>query len=185
MKKLCLNAGGMMRKRLLYVVIVLFSLRSGMAFAESEKIGFVNAQKVFEISKEGKKFQESMDEYAMTRQNLISLEEKELKQLDEEFSRQGSLLSPEAKRVKQAEFQRKVVEFQKKAREFSQEVQEKRFESLNKFNKILEVAVKAVAKKEGYFMILDNKAGGAVIFSSESNDITPQVIEKLGGKANK
>jgi len=175
-----------MRKRLSYLVVVLFLVQSGMAFADSEKIGFVNAQKVLEISKEGKNVQERMEEYVTTRQNLIDLEEKELKQLEEDLTRQGSLLSPEAKRVKQAEFQRKLVEYQNKARELNTEVQRKKVETLRKFNKKLELAVKAIADREGYFMILDkNNEGGTVIFSSDSNDITTLVIEKLDGKPNK
>ncbi|MEO2055584.1 MAG: OmpH family outer membrane protein [Nitrospira sp.] len=175
-----------MRKSLFYLVVVLLFVQSGRAFADSEKIGFVNAQKVLEISKEGKSVQEKMEEYVTTRQKVIDLEERELKQLEEDLTRQGSLLSPEAKKVKQVEFQRKLIEYQNKARELNAEVQKKKVESLRKFNKKLELAVKAIAEQEGYFVVFDkNNEGGTVIFSSESNDITPQVIEKLDGNFNK
>ncbi len=175
-----------MRKKLLYLIVVLFSLQSAVARADSEKIGFVNAQKVLESSKEGKLVQEKMEEYVLTRQKVIELEEKELRQLEEELSRQGSLLSPEAKRMKQTEFQGKLVEYQKKARELNKEVQDKKIESLRKFNKKLEQAVREIAEKNGYLMVLDkDNEGGSVLFSKESHDITAQVMERLDSKSKK
>lgn len=175
-----------MKKRLLYLIVVLFSIQSGMAKADSEKIGFVNAQKVLEVSEEGKRVQERMEEYVTTRQKVIDLEERELKQLEEDLTRQASLLSPEAKKVKQSEFQRKLIEYQKKARELNKEVQEKKIESLRNFNKKLELAVQEIAEKEGYLMVLDkNNEGGSVLFSKESHDITAKVIEQLNSKTEK
>lgn len=175
-----------MRKRLLYLIVVLFLVQSGMVFADSAKIGFVNAQKVLESSKEGKRVQEKMEEYVLTRQKVIELEEKELRQLEEDLTRQGSLLSPEAKRMKQTEFQGKLVEYQKKARELNKEVQDKKIESLRKFNKKLELAVKTIAEKNGYLMVLDkNNEGGSVLFSKESHDITAQVMEQLDSNTKK
>ncbi|MFQ5579763.1 MAG: OmpH family outer membrane protein [Nitrospiria bacterium] len=175
-----------MRKRLLVLVIVLFSLQSGAVFADSPKIGFVNAQKVLEVSEEGKRVQKKMEEYVLTRQKVIELEEKELRQLEEELSRQGSLLSPEAKRLKQSEFQGKLVEYQKKARELNKEVQDKKFESLRNFNKKLEQAIKEIAEKDGYLMVLDKEnEGGSVLYSSKSNDITDRVMKQLNSNTKK
>ncbi|MFQ5781354.1 MAG: OmpH family outer membrane protein [Nitrospiria bacterium] len=169
-----------MKKIFLYMFVILFSMPSGTATADSIKIGFVNAQKVLEESEEGKRVQERMQEYVTSRQNIIDLEEKELKQLEEDLTRQGSLLSPEAKKVKQSEFQNKLMAYQKKARELNNEVQQKKIESLRNFNKKLEGAVKQVAEKEGYLFVLDkNNEGGAVIYSDETYDITVQVIAQL------
>lgn len=185
-KEICLKLGGNMRKRLLVLVIVLFSLQSGAVFADSPKIGFVNAQKVLEVSEEGKRVQKKMEEYVLTRQKVIELEEKELRQLEEELSRQGSLLSPEAKRLKQSEFQGKLVEYQKKARELNKEVQDKKFESLRNFNKKLEQAIKEIAEKDGYLMVLDKEnEGGSVLYSSKSNDITDRVMKQLNSNTKK
>lgn len=168
-----------MKKVFLSLVVIGFFV-AGAAYAETLKVGFVDAQKVLEISKEGKRVRGTMEEYVKSRQKIIDLEEQELKQIEEELTRQGSLLSAEAKKVKQDNFQKKLMEYQKRAADLNKEVQGKKFESLKDFNKKLEEAVKQIAEKEGYTFVLDkNTDGGVVIYSKEAYDITPRVIEQV------
>jgi outer membrane protein len=168
-----------MKKVFLSLVVIGFFV-AGAAYAETLKVGFVDAQKVLEVSKEGKRVRGTMEEYVKSRQKIIDLEEQELKQIEEELTRQGSLLSPEAKKVKQDNFQKKLMEYQKRAADLNKEVQGKKFESLKDFNKKLEEAVKQIADKEGYTFVLDkNTDGGVVIYSKDTYDITPRVIEQV------
>jgi outer membrane protein len=169
-----------MKKVLFSIIVMAFLIAVGTAYAETLKIAFVDAQKVLESSKEGKRVRGTMEEYVKSRQKIIDLEEQELKQIEEELSRQGSLLSAEAKKVKQDNFQKKLMEYQKRAADLNKEVQGKKFESLKDFNKKLEEAVKLIADKEGYTFVLDrNTEGGVVIYAKESFDITPKVIEQV------
>lgn len=175
-----------MKKVFFSLIVVSVLLGAGTTYAETLKIGFVDAQKVLESSKEGKRVRGTMEEYVKSRQKIIDLEEQELKQIEEDLTRQGSLLSAEAKKVKQDNFQKKLVEYQKRAADLNKEVQGKKFESLKDFNKKLEEAVKLIAEKEGYTFVLDrNTDGGVVIYSKESYDITPKVIEQVDRVAAK
>ncbi|MFQ5730016.1 MAG: OmpH family outer membrane protein, partial [Waddliaceae bacterium] len=92
-------------KRIIFYCAVILLITGGTSFSDSLKVGFVEAQKVLENSQEGKQVQEKMEAFVQSRQTIIDLEEKELRELEEELNRQVSLLSPEAKRVKQEEFQ--------------------------------------------------------------------------------
>ena len=175
-----------MKRGFLNLVVVVFLLAVGTAYAENLKFAFIDAQKVLESTKEGKKMKGTMEEYVKSRQKIIDLEEQELKQIEEELTRQGSLLSPEAKKVKQDNFQKKLMEYQKRAADLSKEVQGKKFEALKDFNKKLEEAVKLIAEKEGYTFVLDkNTDGGVVVYAKESFDITPKVIEQVDRVATK
>lgn len=177
-----------MRKLLLCLGLVLFVMISGTTgYAQNVKIGFVDAQKVLEGSKEGKRVKANMEEFVKSRQKIIDLEEQELKQLEEDLVRQGALLSPEAKKVKQDDFQKKLMEYQKKATDLNKEVQGKKFDTLRDFNKKLEEAVKQIAEKDGYTFVLDRNAegGGSVIFAKENFDITSKVIEQVDKNAGK
>lgn len=175
-----------MKKVIFNLVVISALLAVGTTYAETLKIGFVDAQKVLESSKEGKRVRGTMEEYVKSRQKIIDLEEQELKQIEEDLNRQGSLLSPEAKKVKQDNFQKKLVEYQKRAADLNKEVQGKKFESLKDFNKKLEEAVRQIAEKEGYTFVLDrNTDGGVVIYSKDSYDITPKVIEQVDRVAAK
>lgn len=161
-------------------MVILFSLMLGKGHAQNLKVGFVDAQKVLESSKEGKRVKTNMEEYVKSRQKIIDLEETELKQLEEDLTRQGALLSPEAKKVKQDDFQKKLMEYQKRATDLNKEVQGKKFDTLRDFNKKLEEAVRQIAEKEGYTFVLDkNGEGGSVLYAKESFDITPKVIEQV------
>ena len=176
-----------MKKLLLSSWVVLFVMISGTSFAQNNmKFGFVDAQKVLENSKEGKRVKANMEEFVKSRQKIIDLEEQELKQAEEDLTRQGALLSPEAKKVKQDDFQKKLMDYQKKATELNKEVQGKKFDTLHDFNKKLEEAVKQIAEKEGYTFVLDRNAeGGSLIYAKDSFDITSKVIEQVDRNATK
>lgn len=176
-----------MKKGVFYaVLLLLLPLATALSFAESLKVGFVDAQKVFETSDEGKRVQKNVEEYVGSRQKIIDLEEKELREMEENFKTQGALLSPEAAKMKQDEMQRKFTEYQKKAREMNKEVQDKKIETNKVFFELLESVIKEVATKEGYAFVLDkNKEGGTVLYSSAASDITDKVITQLNKMAKK
>ena len=169
-----------MKKVLMVSAAVLFSFLLESGYAENLKVAFVDAQKVLENSKEGKRIKTTMEEYVKSRQKIIDLEEQELKGLEEELSKQLSLLSPDAKKSKQDDFQKRLMEYQKKATDLNKEVQSKKFDTLKDFNKRLEEAVRQIAEKEGYAFVLDrNTDGGAVIYAKETFDITSKIIEQV------
>ncbi len=142
------------------------------------KIGFVDAQKVLDSTKAGKKAKGTMEEYVKSRQKIIDLDEQEIKKIDEELTKQGSVLSSEAKKSKEEDLQRKIVQYQKRAQELNREIQEKKVEVLTEFNKSLEQVLKKVAEKDGYLMVLDRAEGGTLLYANQSLDLTQKVIEE-------
>lgn len=160
-------------------VIFLIGLAMPGIAADSLKIGYIEAQKVLEGSKAGKKAKADLEEYVKSRQKIIDLEEKEMKELEDKLNSQGAVLSPEAKRTVQEEFQRKLLLYQKKVADLNKEVQTKKAEVLGRFNRCLEQIAKKVAEKEGYAIILDkDPEGGAIIYGEESMNLTEKVISE-------
>lgn len=169
-----------MKKHFFYAAILLLFPLAATASADAIKIGFVNAQKVLEGSTEGKQVQEKIKAFIESRQKVISLEEEELRQMDEELARQADLLSPEAKKVKQSEIQKKLVAYRRKAAEFDNEILEKRREIDKTFLQKIKAVIEEIAKKDGYTFVLNKSEGpGAVFYSQESLDITDKVIARL------
>lgn len=147
--------------------------------AES-KIGYINAIKIFETTKSGKKAKGVLEEYIKARQKIVDQEEDEIKKLEEELTRQGSVLSGEAKKEKETTFQKKLAAYQKKAVDLNREIQEKKAEVLKEFNKSLEEVVKKTAEKEGYQIVLDkNPDIGTVVYVAESLDLSSKIIEEM------
>jgi len=177
------DEGEKMKKYFFYALILALVPFATTASADTLKIGFVNAQKVLEGSAEGKQVQEKIKAFIESRQRIISLEEDELRQLDEELAQQAELLSPEAKKVKQEELQKKVMAYRKKAAEFDKEILEKRREIDKSFLDKIKSVIKGIAKKGGYTFVLNKSEGpGAVFYAQESLDLTEQVIAAIDKK---
>ncbi len=171
-------------KRLLGLTTTIFLLSIVLAGAENLKIGTIDAQKILDNTKAGKKTKATMEEYVKSRQKIIDLEEQEIKNLEDELVKQGPVLSAEAKKDKQDAFQRKMLDYQKKVAELNKEVQNKKKEVLEDFNKTLEQIVRNIAEKEGYTVILDrNTEGGIIVYAKESVDLTDKVIQEFDKRA--
>lgn len=172
-----------MKREVFFGSIMVFFLLGTTAWgAEGIKIGFIDAQKVLDTSKEGAKVKISMEEYLSPRQKIINQFEVELKDLEEELSRQASVLSPEAKRMKEEDLRRKFAGYQRRSMELSKEIETKRDDTLKKFNQRLEEAVREIAEKEGYafvFVFDKNGKAGALVYASETFDLTSRVIAHL------
>jgi len=148
--------------------------------ADPSRIGYVDAQKVLDDTKAGKKAKADMEEFVKSRQKIIDIDEADIKQLQDDLARQTAVLSPDARREKEDTLQRKVMEYQKRATELNKEVQSKKKEVLDNFNKDLEGVVKKVAEQGGYVMILDRNAeGGVMLYAKDSLDLTGAVVKEF------
>ncbi len=162
------------------VFVLVFVGMWGVGYAQALKVGFVDAQKVLEVSKEGKKIKLSLEEYVKGLQKVIDSEEQELKQMEEELTQKVALLSPEAKKLKQDDFQKKLVGYQKKASDLNKDVQGKKMDVLRDFNRKLEEATRRIAEKGAYTMVLDRSPeGSGVIYANDAYDMTSQVIDQI------
>ncbi len=152
--------------------------------AEGFKMAHLDTQKVFDQSKVGKKAKGLLEEYVKSRQKIIDLEESEIKEVEESLVKQESVLSPEAKKTKQEDLQRKLLGYQKRATELNREIQDKKAEVLNDFHLQLQAVVKKVAERDGYVMVFDKGGGGpadlaAVLYAKESLSITDKVLAEM------
>lgn len=171
-----------MKRRIMWwsAVIVVGLAWCGPALAEEVKIGYVDAQGVLDRSKPGQTSKELLEQYVKSRQQIIDVDEEEIKQLEEELKKQSAVLSADAQKEKQESLQRKYLGYQKRAGELTKEVQEKRSEVLKEFNRKMVQAVQRVAERGGYGVVLDKESeGGVVLFIKEQMNLTDQVVAEL------
>ncbi len=143
------------------------------------RVGAVDPQKVFNESNAGKKAKDVLAAFAKNRQALIELEEKELRRMEEDFIKQASVLSPNAKQEREALFRRRMQEYQQKTAELNREVQEKQKDVLESFRDKVEAVTAKVAKRLGLQVVIDKGRGGPTIYSEEAVDISNQVVEEF------
>jgi outer membrane protein len=148
--------------------------------ADMVKVGYVDAQQVLDRAKSGQVSKEQLEQYVKSRQQLIDVDEEEIRRLEGELKKQASVLSPEAQQEKQEVFQRKLGAYQRRASELSKEVQDKRTEVLKAFNAKLTQVVRRVAEREGYAIVLDKEQeGGVVLYAREQMSLTDAVVAEL------
>jgi outer membrane protein len=161
-----------------------FAVAGGCTSAQSSgppvtRVGVVDPQRMLNETNAGKRARDILSSFTKNRQALIELEEKELRRMEEDFVKQGSVLSPTAKREREEQFRRRMAEYQQKVGELNREVQDKQKDVLDGFRDKIEALSAKVAKRLGLQVIIDRGRGGPTIYFEESVDVTSQVIEEF------
>ncbi len=165
---------------LLAVVWLLGGCRFGQSTVPtSMRLGVVDPQRVLGETNAGKKAKEMLASFAKNRQALIELEEKELRRMEEDFVKQGSVLSANAKREREEQFRRRMSEYQQKVTDLNREVQDKQKEVLDGFREKIEALSGKVAKRLELQAVFDRGRGGPTLYFDETVDVSSQVIEEF------
>lgn len=142
-------------------------------------IGVMEPQRVLSETDAGKKALESLATFAKSRQGLVESEEKELRRMEEDFLKQASVLSANAKKEREEQFRRRMTEYQQKANQMNREVQEKQREVLEGFRVKIEKVVARLAQQMGLAMVVEKGKGSPTVYYDASLDITTKVIEEF------
>jgi len=145
----------------------------------STRIGVVDPQRVLNETNAGKRAKELLASFTKNRQALIELEEKELRRMEEDFMKQGSVLSANAKREREEQFRRRMSEYQQKVTDLNREVQDKQKTVLDGFRDKIETLSGKVAKQMDLQAIFDRGRGGPTLYFDEAVDVSPQLIEEF------
>lgn len=164
---------------LLALGAILLAVSAVPVAAAEAKIGWIDAQKILDETEAGKEIKQRVEAFRDSRQQVIDLEETELKKLEERMGQQASLLSDEARQEKELEFQRKLSDYQKKVIELNRELEQKKDELLREFNETLVRAVQEVAESDGYDYVLDFGGEGSVLYGSPDHDLTRRVMARI------
>ncbi len=145
------------------------------------KYGHMNLGNMLESMPDTKKANDLLKVFA---DSLAAKDEAMTKAFQEEVTKyqtdyQAGKLTPVQAQQTEAELQKKQEDIQKFEQEAQQRVAAKREELLKPILQKVEDAVKAVAAENGYLMIFDTSSG-AMLFASDSDDISALVKKKLG-----
>jgi outer membrane protein len=142
-------------------------------------IGVVDPQRILNETEAGKKARESLNAYMKNRQALVEFEERELKRMEEDLVKQGSVLSANAKREREEQFRQRAMQFQQKVTELNREVQEKQKEVLESFRAQVEKISAKTAQKLGMQVVIEKGRGGPTIYADPGLDISDKIIEEF------
>jgi outer membrane protein len=162
------------------VLALCFGL-AGKAMAESYKIAYVDATKVFEESPQYEAARNSLKNEFTRRENEILAKQKQLKQLEDELSRDSAVLAE----GEIARLERDIISRRRKLKamqdEFREDLTLRQNEEFNKLRRQVTEVVKEVGKSENIDVILSD----GVAYHSKRIDISDLVLQRLKDRSRR
>lgn len=171
----------MFRKTPFCFLLTLFIGITALSAQAQSKYGHMNLGNLLESMPETKAANDKLkvfaDSLAVIDDTMTKSFQQAYKKLEEEYN--AGQLTPVQAQTRQTELQKQQEDIQKFEQQAQQWVAVKRDEFLKPILQKVEDAVKAVAGENGYLMIFDTSSG-AMLFASESDDVSALVKKKLG-----
>ena len=142
--------------------------------------GVVDLQRVILTVKDGKTTREQLQKEIQDKEKEFSTKKAELDKLNKEFNDQVSLLSEDAKRRKQQEFQKKYMDFQSAESEFQQLMKQKEMKATQKITEKVSGIVTEMAKTDHFYQVVERQSSG-FLYLQDAIDLTDDVISRYDG----
>lgn len=162
--------------RFFFIMIGVFLLQYSAFAADAFKVGILDLQRCMQESNEGKRVFQALKKKHDSMQKKLDERQNELVQMQKEIEKQSLMLSLNAKEDKQKEFERRRRDLGYILQDLNEEMNKAEASARKKILKDLEGIVEKIASKGAYDLIIERRGGG-VLFTSETLNITDQVIE--------
>lgn len=162
-----------MKKLLLSFVFCSLGVLAASAQAEG-KIGIINTEKVMRDSDPAKKAMKKLEKEFEKRGQDVEKLRVQAQKMQEELEKNGLTLSEAQRKVKERELADASRDFQRKQRELNEDFNARRNEELQAIVDRANKAIRSIAEKEGYDLILQEAA-----YVNPRVDITEKVIKAL------
>jgi len=164
---------GKFMKKILLAMSVCMLVFAGQAQAEG-RIGVINIEKVMRDSDPAKKAMKKLEkEFEKRGQDLEKLR-LQAQKLQEDLEKNGVTLAEAARKTKERELADASRDFQRKQRELNEDFNARRNEELQGVVDRANKAIRSIAEKEGFDLILQEAA-----YVNPRVDITEKVIKIL------
>jgi outer membrane protein len=155
------------------------------AGATSAKIGSIDVQRVLARSAAGVAAREQLEKERATIQKDMDGRRQELEKLRDEIEKKGALMTADARREKQEQFERKRRDAARAADDYQKELEKKEGQLLQKVLQEVGGVIEKVGKEKNYYMIVEKRNAG-VLYAATDADLTDEVIRAYdrdaGGK---
>ena len=149
------------------------------------KIGYIDVQRVLARSAAGVAAREQLEKERATIQRDMDGRRQELEKLRDEIEKKGALLTADARREKQEQFERKRRDAARAADDYQKELEKKEGQLLQKVLQDVGGVIEKVGKEKNYYMIVEKRNAG-VLYAATDADLTDEIIRAFdrdaGGK---
>jgi outer membrane protein len=143
--------------------------------ASTPRIAFIDVQRVLARSAAGVAAREQLEREKATMQKEMDVKRQELEKIRDELEKKGALMSADARRERQEQFDRKRRDAARAADDFQKELEKKEQMLLQKVLQEVSGIIERVGKERGYHLIVE-KRGATVLYASAEADLTDEII---------
>jgi outer membrane protein len=150
-------------------------------FPAGAKIAFINPQRIFQESADGKAALTRVNALTQKKQTDNTAKQKALQDNQQKLQSGGSVMSDQARDQLQKEIERQQLDLQRFQQDAQAEIQELQTEVQNEFARKVQPLIDQIAKEKGLQMVFNvNDAGFAWV--EPGLDLTAELIKKLDAK---
>jgi outer membrane protein len=146
------------------------------------KIGYIDVQRVLARSAAGVAAREQLEKERAGIQKEMDGRRQELEKLRDEIEKKGPLLTADARREKQEQFDRKRRDAARAADDYQKELEKKEAALLQKVLQEMGGVIERVGKEKNYYMIVEKRNAG-VLYAATDADLTDEVIRAYDREA--
>jgi len=143
--------------------------------AEGLKIGVVNAVKVLEGAPQAERARKLLEKEFAARDRELLAQQKAIKEMEDKLSKDGAVMSESEAQKLERDIVGKRRDLKRDQDEFREDVNLRRNEEFGKIQKEIVQSIQAVAKDQGFDLVL----GDGVIYASDKVDVTGDVLDRL------
>jgi outer membrane protein len=148
----------------------------------SMKIGYIDVQRVLARSAAGVAAREQLEKERAGIQKEMDGRRQELEKLRDEIEKKGPLMTADARRDKQEQFDRKRRDAARAADDYQKELEKREATLLQKVLQDMGGIIERVGKEKNYFMIVEKRNAG-VLYATTDADLTDEVIRAYDREA--
>jgi len=146
------------------------------------KIGYIDVQRVLARSAAGVAAREQLEKERAGIQKEMDGRRQELEKLRDEIEKKGPLMTADARREKQEQFERKRRDAARAADDFQKELEKREATLLQKVLQEMGGVIERVGKEKNYYMIVEKRNAG-VLYATTDADLTDEVIRAYDREA--
>ena len=148
------------------------------------RLGYVDVQRVLARSAAGVTARDQLEREKATMQKQVDGHRVDAEKLRDELEKKGQLLSPDARREKQENLERKVRDVRRLVDDLQKELQKKEQEILARVLNDISGVVQKLGKDKGYTLIVERR-GASVLYGAPESDVTEEVVRAFDDETKK
>lgn len=163
-----------------YLILVMaWAAISPAAWADT-KIGVVDMEKMMKVLPRAVKIRAEIETEYKKKKSELEKSEDDLRTLEKDIEKKKAVLSEEALKQKQQDFQKRIMDFRELVNKNQGDLQKKQSDLLGPVLEQIKKAIAEVAAEKGYALVLNQEPN--LLYVGSAVDVTDEVLKQMDRK---